>query len=68
MTCQIYKVLSLLADLHGLVVVRFEELKVLIGLDSLSAVLAHIKHWWKRNKREVRFFFPFHIEKKTLTD
>lgn len=34
----------LLADPHGLLIISFKELKVLIDLDSLPAVLAHVKH------------------------
>lgn len=37
------RVLVLLADPHGLLVIRFKELKVLVDLDSLPAVLAHVK-------------------------
>lgn len=35
---------SSLADLHGFFIVWTEELKVLVGLDGLPAVLTHIKH------------------------
>lgn len=34
----------LLPDLHGLLIVRLEELKVPVGLDGLSAVLAYVEH------------------------
>ena len=34
----------LLADPHGLLIISFKELKVLIDLDSLPAVLAHVKY------------------------
>lgn len=34
----------LLPDLHGLLIIRFEELKVSVSLDGLPAVLTHIKH------------------------
>lgn len=38
-------ILYLLADLHGLLIVRFKELKVLIDLNGFSSILAHVKHW-----------------------
>lgn len=34
----------LLPDLHGLLIIGFEELKVPVGLDGLPAVLAHVEH------------------------
>lgn len=34
----------LLANLHGFLIIRFEELEVFIDLDGLPAVLAHVKH------------------------
>lgn len=34
----------LLADPHGLLIVGFKELKVLVGLDCFPAILTHIKH------------------------
>lgn len=43
----------LLADPHGLLIIRFKELKVLIDLDGLPAVLAHVKHWLDLGDREV---------------
>lgn len=43
---------QLLADPHGLLVIRLEELKVLIGLDGLPAVLAHIEHWLDLTERK----------------
>lgn len=35
----------LLPDLHGLLIIRLEELKVPVGLDGLPAVLAHVEHY-----------------------
>lgn len=45
MTCFTIVSSLLLADPHGLLIIRFEELEVLVGLDCLPAVLAHVKHW-----------------------
>lgn len=44
-----------LADPHGLLVIRFEELKVLVGLHGLPAVLAHVEHfgWDRGGKGEI---------------
>lgn len=39
-----FSVLHLLSNLHGLLIIRFEELKVLVDLHSFPAVLANIKH------------------------
>lgn len=38
------RIFVLLADLHGLLVIRLKELEVLVDLDSLPAVLTHVKH------------------------
>jgi len=50
--------LYILADTHGLLIIRFKELKVLIGLHCLPAVLAQVKHWqnWKTNGKNRLFF------------
>ena len=50
--------LVLLADCHSFLVVHSEEFKVLVGLNSLSAVLAHVKHCGiihKKNKHTIQF-------------
>lgn len=47
--CAQWHALSLLLpDLHGLFIIRFEELKVPVGLDGLPAVLAHVEHYDRR--------------------
>lgn len=46
--------LALLADPHGLLVVRFEELEVLVDLDGLPAVLTHVKHCLEREQQRPR--------------
>lgn len=46
----------LLADPHGLLIIRFKELEVLVGLDGLPAVLAHVKHWLDLGDREVKWY------------
>lgn len=47
----------LLPDLHGLFIIRFEELKVPVGLDGLPAVLAHVEHYDRRVARGRDFYF-----------
>lgn len=53
----------LLPDLHGLLIIRLEELKVPVGLDGLPAVLANVKHYdrqaasgWKLRFLSLSFF------------
>lgn len=52
-----------LPDLHGLLIIRLEELKVPVGLDGLPAVLAHVEHCERRaaSRWKQRFFFSFFL-------
>lgn len=50
-------VFVLLADPHGLLVIRLKELKVVVDLDSLPAVLTHVKHCSDTSNRA----FPLNI-------
>lgn len=50
-----------LPDLHGLLIIRLEELKVPVGLDGLPAVLAYVEHYGRQAasgwKQRCFFFF-----------